>query len=383
MSDKISLSRNERQALVQQLVNQADNAPPNLGARGYMAFLIRKTNWPDKVKARRANGLTGDPEFDSQGLVDYALDQGTNPEDEDYTYMAGLLEALIDDLDLEGRRWVAALIAAHGLYRDESLLDRLMMRYQVPQAASAIDQEAYDYGPEIDWQGPAEQVELQSFGRPEPDLLDVGFLMHAIKRSASVCRVEIPEGKPEGTGFLIAPTLLLTNYHVLDGKAGLDIVERARAAVLRFGNVLAENGEEAKGQTFRVAGEPVVVSSPTKELDYALLRVEDRIRKSEGIEPAPYTLDIPFKGMAINILQHAGGKALKLALSDNGVDRVFEERGIVQYSTRAIGGSSGSPCFTDNWEVIALHHAGQMRAFGQIREGIILKSIYQEIKQHL
>jgi V8-like Glu-specific endopeptidase len=30
----------------------------------------------------------------------------------------------------------------------------------------------------------------------------------------------------------------------------------------------------------------------------------------------------------------------------------------VQYTTDTLPGSSGSPVFNDNWEVVALHHAG-------------------------
>jgi V8-like Glu-specific endopeptidase len=324
--------------------------------------------------------------LDATDLVRFACDQGTNPDDARYTFLAGLLEALYDDLDLEGQRWVAALIAAKGLYQDDGLMEDIMMRYQVPWAASDIGIMPRDMspgsGPEIEWEGPDRELELQGFLRPEPDLHDIGFLKQAIERAASVCRVEIPEGKPEGTGFLVAPTLLLTNYHVLDGQRGLDIEERAQQATLRFGAITAENGEEAKGQTFQVVGEPLA-ASPATMLDYALLRVEDRILKSVGIEHAPYTLETPYEGMAINILQHPKGQPLKLGISGDGVDRVFAKRGLVQYSTRAWGGSSGAACFTDEWKVIALHHAERRRSFGAIREGIIFSSIYQEIKDEI
>jgi hypothetical protein len=151
---------------------------------------------------------------------------------------------------------------------------------------------------------------------------------------------------------------------------------------LRFGNITAEDGEEAKGQEFKLADEPIVKASSDDKLDYALLQVEDSIKRS-GIKSALYTVELPFKGMSLNILQHPGGGPLKLACSGVGVDRVLEEKGLVQYSTRARTGSSGSPCFTDEWEVIALHHAQRSRPVGSIREGIIFKSIYEEIKEHL
>ena len=225
-------------------------------------------------------------------------------------------------------------------------------------------------------------MELQRWLRPEPDFQDVGFLMRAIEWAGSVCRVEIPKGKPEGTGFLIAPNLVLTNYHVLKYEPGHDIRKRAQDMCLRFGNITAEDGEEAKGQEFKLADEPIVKVSSDDKLDYVLLQVEDSIRRS-GIKSAPYTVELPFKGMSLNILQHPGGEPLKLACSGDGVDKVLEEKGAVQYSTRARRGSSGSPCFTDEWKVIALHHAQRSKSFGTIREGIIFKSIYEEIEQYL
>ena len=85
----------------------------------------------------------------------------------------------------------------------------------------------------------------------------------------------------------------------------------------------------------------------------------------------------------MNILQHPDRQPLKLAVSGNGVDKVIQERGLVQYSTRALGGSSGAPCFNDNWEVVALHHAQRARSLYSIREGIIFKSIYDEIRQEI
>ena len=47
---------------------------------------------------------------------------------------------------------------------------------------------------------------------------------------------------------------------------------------------------------------------------------------------------------------------LKLALESNAVVNVTPTR--VQYRTNTLGGSSGSPCFTQKWELAALHHRG-------------------------
>ena len=61
----------------------------------------------------------------------------------------------------------------------------------------------------------------------------------------------------------------------------------------------------------------------------------------------------------------------------------YQEKGLIQYVTTAAGGSSGSPCFSDDWKVVALHHAQQARAFGSIREGILMGPILERIQQYL
>jgi V8-like Glu-specific endopeptidase len=57
----------------------------------------------------------------------------------------------------------------------------------------------------------------------------------------------------------------------------------------------------------------------------------------------------------------------------------------MQYITSTLNGSSGSPIFSDGWEVLALHHAGgnipepttQQRYFRN--EGILVTSILADL----
>ncbi|HSQ17475.1 MAG TPA: serine protease, partial [Anaerolineales bacterium] len=229
-------------------------------------------------------------------------------------------------------------------------------------------------------------VQLQAFLRPEPDYFDVGFLMSAMSRSASICAIELPKelGRGGGTGFLIGADLVLTNHHVLQFTQAENLQANAASAVLRFGKISTSEGEAAQGHTFKLdASQPVVKFSPKEALDYALLRVEAGIRAVQEIKPAPFTTQRPARGMGLNILQHPGGEEMKLAISGNGVVDVFPERGLVQYVTRAWGGSSGAPCFTDDWKVVAIHHAEMSRGFGKVREGILFEAIHNEIAAYL
>jgi V8-like Glu-specific endopeptidase len=58
----------------------------------------------------------------------------------------------------------------------------------------------------------------------------------------------------------------------------------------------------------------------------------------------------------VNIIQHPAGGPKQIAMNDNEVKYVDET--VVQYITDTLPGSSGSPVFNDDWQVIALHHSG-------------------------
>ena len=236
--------------------------------------------------------------------------------------------------------------------------------------------------PELRHREPLDEVELQGLFRREPDLLDVGFLSRAIERAASICRVEADGGEVLGTGFLVGRRAVLTNCHVLDCVPGQDSEQKAGNLVLRFRSVTALDGRESDGQVFRADPQrPLQRTSPVGALDYALIRVEERITRAADVPPVGYAdHQLLAKGTALNILGHPLGGAMKLALSGNGVVGVYPDAGLVQYATRALNGSSGSPCFDENWQLVAIHHAERATAFGAVREGVLLEPIFNEIR---
>src|SRR5262249_40939185 len=62
--------------------------------------------------------------------------------------------------------------------------------------------------------------------------------------------------------------------------------------------------------------------------------------------------------MPLLLLQHPRGAPLKLALDTSGVLRLNANGTRVRYATNSEGGSSGSPCFNMEWQLVALHHYG-------------------------
>lgn len=244
---------------------------------------------------------------------------------------------------------------------------------------------AINFGPDINWRGETDEIQLQSWLRPEPDYWDVGFLKRAIEQSASVCRLEIPSRNIRGTGVLVTPNQVLTNYHVLQPTREDDLESNAANAVLKFGCFTSDDGVETKGKSFQLDKiNPILSFSKPEKLDYILLQLEAKITQEKDIKPARWdSLKLPVEKMAINILQHPEGDSMKLSISQDGITGVYQNSGLVQYVNKTALGSSGSPCFDESWFLVALHHAQRAKTFGTIREGILFSSIYQEIQEFL
>ena len=63
-------------------------------------------------------------------------------------------------------------------------------------------------------------------------------------------------------------------------------------------------------------------------------------------------------GSALFIVQHPKGNPLQLALDTEAVIGANANGTRVTYRTNTEPGSSGSPCFNRDWELVALHHLG-------------------------
>lgn len=199
---------------------------------------------------------------------------------------------------------------------------------------------------------------------------------------ATVCSVEgIPKGG--GTGFLIAPDLILTNQHVvqpvIDGKVApgevrlrFDYKKDREGTTVRPGTVIGLDPEKwlldsspHSSVDLDVGGEGL---PGPEELDYAVLAL-DRPLGNEPIasfdtSPArgwvqfPDTKPVFRDGMLAIILQHPRGNPITIAFDTVIGLNHEEERTRVRYKVDTDNGSSGSPVFDIQWNLIALHHSG-------------------------
>jgi hypothetical protein len=216
-----------------------------------------------------------------------------------------------------------------------------------------------------------------------------------------VCRLEIRQ-KAVGTGFLVGPDLLMTCYHVVE--ALIKGKERPQDLVARFDYKIARNQAVANpGREFRLAADWLYDFSPYNaqeaagqedalptagELDFALLRLAEApgsqpvSEKTDDASPRSWveisgrTYDFP-QGSPLFIVQHPSGGPLKLALDTQAILGLNSNGTRVRYRTNTAAGSSGSPCFNSEWELVALHHSGIVK----YNEGVPVALIADFLKQ--
>lgn len=200
------------------------------------------------------------------------------------------------------------------------------------------------------------------------DLRPVRFLQVALLAARAIGRVRVVDvvgdSEGDGTGFMVAPGLLLTNWHVLKSR------ELAEACSVVFDDEDGLDGDPKEPRTYRFLPQRLYVSD--EKLDYAFVEVSPRTGSGTPLSQYGYLrlfeqtgkLD-PTQRQAANIVQHPGGGPKKVAIRDNYFapvlpDSVDPEREVnsLFYGTDTLKGSSGAPVCSDQWYVVALHRGG-------------------------
>lgn len=203
------------------------------------------------------------------------------------------------------------------------------------------------------------------------DLLGVGYLEGGVAAARPVGRIVIRDGQGRlagyGTGSLVSSALLLTNHHVLPDSqtAGFSAVE--------FDFQDAPDGRPLIPVPFAL--DPARFFVADRQLDFALVAV-----KATPAELARFGFNRLYEGEGkaiigdfVTIIQHPAGGEKQVALRENRIVDLLDL--FLHYETDTEPGSSGSPVFNDQWEIVALHHAavpapdhGELGGF--VNEGI-------------
>lgn len=188
------------------------------------------------------------------------------------------------------------------------------------------------------------------------DLLAIRYLEIGERTSRCVGRVRIKEaGKTIGfgTGFMVAPRLMLTNNHVLESAA------RAANSQLEFNFQESIDGKPLPVSVFSLTPSELFITN--RDLDYSLVAVSPQSGDEGSLESFGFMKLIEEEGKlivkeAVSIVQHPNGEPKQLAIRENRVVDILPN--FVHYITDTAPGSSGSPVLNDQWEVVALHHSG-------------------------
>ncbi|MFJ4559844.1 endonuclease [Streptomyces massasporeus] len=205
------------------------------------------------------------------------------------------------------------------------------------------------------------------------NLTPVAFLEEGVRASRSVGRVTISgPGGGHGTGFLVSSSLLLTNNHVLR-----DARVAARSTVA-FAFQDGVDGNPLTPAVFQL--EPARFFVTDRALDYSLVAVAPLGAQGEELSSFGRLVLSDAQGKVVvgefvNIVQHPRGEPKQLALRDNQIMDVLER--FLHYESDTREGSSGSPVFNDQWEVVALHHSAVPQTDGEGRPLSVGGAVWQ------
>lgn len=200
-------------------------------------------------------------------------------------------------------------------------------------------------------------------------------LSTAVRR---VCLVEVASDPPvSGTGFLIGPQTVLTNWHVMhsliDAATGQQKQDSASKIICRF-----EKLAEGAGKPYRAAEQWLVDFSPmavngiegkaypdmTARRPHALDFCAIRLTGAPGRVRGYYDLSKPGKLDSLRqltfVVQHPSAWPTQVGVADGTV--IDQTSGFIHHHAPTAEGSSGGLCLDHNLNPIGLHRAAATTA---------------------
>ena len=225
-----------------------------------------------------------------------------------------------------------------------ALNDFLFREIQKPRVTTEAFLHERIIGHSVDFAETAPDADAERAGQPVARIVDLG-----------------PTGSVSGfaTGFLVAPGLIVTNWHVFGTAADV------AGCGAQFGYELV-GGRLERGSVFELDAAQFFFSDET--LDVAIVGVNRTALDGTAlvdqfgfiaIDPAPGKY---IAGNPINIIQYPDGESKRWATTENGLYVTPEPDDLfLQYATDTRPGSSGSPAFNHVWDLVAVHHSGVPR----------------------
>lgn len=337
-------------------------------------------DWTPRLS--QLNDVLGDLVPHHESIIKFVRDSGLKPQQINFNGNA---------LDI----WNRVIDEARKQDKVTELVQSVLQKYpDNPFLLTASQPEEINYmlgnklDDEKDWRG-IQQDTFEVLTSDVNTLLPVYFLARGIICSRSVAKVEIKRnGMTEvGTGFLCKVSdagelLFMTNSHVISNKNDIS------GTKIIFDYEEDINGNTKASKSYSINPQGVWINSPKEKLDLSVfsLNADDTLKDYGYILLNEVTAK---RNDFVNIIQHPGGQLKKIAIYHNTVTNV--EGDYIQYLTDTMQGSSGSPVFNSDWNVVALHHKGGATKANEPNyeinkyrnEGVCINKIISFIKQQL
>lgn len=192
------------------------------------------------------------------------------------------------------------------------------------------------------------------------DLLPFNYFLRGQRAGKAVARILVKNADDDlvayGTGFMISPVLMMTNKHVLPTDGDV------HTSQLEFGYEQDVSGSINNSVVFDLDPTTFFYADPLLDFSITAVRPKD-VTGQHLLSDYGYLLLNPEKGKValgeyLSIIQHPDGREKKIAIRENQVVDHDSSPDHIWYKTDTTPGSSGSPVFNDQWQLVALHHMG-------------------------
>jgi len=238
--------------------------------------------------------------------------------------------------------WFSVLEYANNTGKLKALLDIILHEY--PHLIEHLSLAAVD---SIASPSPTEpSIDQEDLTGERSALVSVNFLEDGLRVARSVAKIILRDGAA-GTGFLIRGDLLVTCHHVIS------TVEEAATATIRFNYQQSLRGMPAAFHDFRPNPGAFFLTSELD--DFTVVKLDGKPHERWGYLPiTPRRVTV---GERVNIIQHPDGEPKQMSYFHNIV--AFVGMRHLEYKTDTRDGSSGSPVFDKDWNLIAIHRGSR------------------------
>lgn len=190
------------------------------------------------------------------------------------------------------------------------------------------------------------------------DQLNASYLERGMIAADAVGKIEVRNGESAlvgcATGFMVSPTLLLTNHHVLPSA------DDAGQSWVHFRHEFDALGRPVEPCIFAFEPSSFFWTEPALDATVVAVAAETPDRRQRvarfGWLRLSTSPDLALPGEWLTTVHHPGGAWKQVALRQN----LLIKRGACDlwYATETAAASSGAPLFNDSWQVVGLHRAG-------------------------